>query len=118
MRTDRYSTAGKPRDVKRGITADEGLSREKAKTVPHQSGRIALGYQIMATLACTDAERLLRAYLQAIRHSNRATQDYARVLKTGPRGLVKATANIAGDVTDRLRDAREAFQVHVKRHRC
>lgn len=83
-----------------------------------QVAQIGLDYQIMATLGCSAAERLLRAYLQAIRNSNKANRDYARVLKEGSPGMARAKAKIAREATDSLRDAREAYQVHRRRHRC
>jgi len=72
----------------------------------------------MATLGCSAAERLLRAYLQAIRDSNKAHADYVRALENGKHALVRAKANKAGDSTDCLRAAREAFEMHRQKHRC
>ena len=83
-----------------------------------QAAQSDLDYPIMATLRCSAAERLLRAYLQAIRDSNKANRDYARALKQGSPTQVRAKARIARDVTDRLRAARQAYQLHKRRHRC
>jgi hypothetical protein len=79
---------------------------------------IGLDHRIMATLECSAAERLLHAYLLAIRDSNKANGDYVRALETGPLKLVRAKAKIATDLTDRLQAARQAFQLHRRRHRC
>jgi hypothetical protein len=81
-----------------------------------QAEQNGLGNLIMVTLGCNAAERLLHAYLQAIRDVNKANLEYARALKKG--SGVPAKAKIARDVTERLRVARQAFQLHRRRHRC
>ena len=72
----------------------------------------------MATLGCSAAERLLSAYLEAIRESNKANLDYAQVLQTGAPTQVRAKGKIASDSTERLRVAREAYQLHRRKHHC
>ena len=83
-----------------------------------QTEQIGLDYRIMATLGCSAAERLLRAYLRAIRDSNRANREFARVLESGPRAQARIKAKVAAEATDRLQAARQAFQLHKRRHRC
>ena len=81
-----------------------------------QAEQNGLGNLIMVTLGCNAAERLLHAYLAAIRDSNKANKQYAQALKKGLGAL--AQARIAKDLTERLRVARQAFQLHRRRHRC
>src|SRR5690349_16094004 len=99
-------------------TGDFASEAAMVNTMAWQADQIGLEYQIMATLGCSAAERLLRAYLRAIRDSNKAHGDYLRALEEGNRALVRAKAYEARDSTDCLRAAREAFEMHRRKHRC
>jgi hypothetical protein len=77
-----------------------------------------LEYRIMATLGCSAAEQLLRVYLQAIRGSNKANQDYLRAMQNGAHRSVQNKAKVARDSIGRLQAAREAFQEHRRKHLC
>jgi hypothetical protein len=83
-----------------------------------QADQIGPGSRIMATLGCSAAERLLRAYLHALGDSNKTTGDYVRAMENGRPANVQDKAKIATDSTDRLQAAREAFQMHRRKHRC
>ena len=88
------------------------------RTVNWQTGGIGLEHEIMATLGCSVAEKLLRSYLQAIHELNRVGQAYVHAAENGLPAQARSQAKLAADSTDRLQAAREAYQRHIRKHRC
>jgi len=82
------------------------------------AAHIGLNYQIMLRLECSAAERLLRAYLEAVHDSNKAAEEYLTALQQGLRDQVPQKAKVVSEVTDRMKLARQQFQLHRRKHRC
>lgn len=71
----------------------------------------------MATLGSRKADRLLGAYLEALRGSNQAFQDYLRAIKAGAARPIRSKASAAKAMAAEVRSAREAFQQHFRKDR-
>jgi len=74
--------------------------------------------EIMATVGCKQAERLLWEYLEALGNSHRAQLDYVEAIRTGSIGTIKAKEKAVKVMTDRVRAARRAFEHHAAEHAC
>jgi hypothetical protein len=74
--------------------------------------------QIMANVGCKQAERLLWEYLQSLADSNGAQLEYIEAIRSGSTGSIRAKEKASKGMTDRVRDARNAFEEHAAEHAC
>src|SRR5215831_5034805 len=88
--------------------------------------RTSLGYrerpkriaEKMAALGCSQAERLVWAYLGALGDSGKAYSEFVRAIESGPTGLIASMSKKMKVAIAGVTHARSAFQQHCKEHDC